>query len=131
MTQVNDRTRSALVRWLLLACMAFGVVVMHHVMADHPSGVAKHAAPTAMVGSPMDQRPAPDPTPPHDVLHQCMAVVAHNGISLIVLLLLGGMFMVATPRQAAYHDRPASAPPRPPPGLAGRALLHSVCVARL
>jgi len=114
---------------LLLACVAFGVVVMHHVMADHSSGTAMHAA-AAMAEAPMDQRPAPDPAPPRDVLHQCMAVVAQNGIAVIVLLLLAGVFALFTPKRASGRTS-ARAPVHPPPGLAGRALLHSVCVARL
>jgi hypothetical protein len=126
---MDARTRSALVRWLLLACVAFGIVVMHHVMADHQSDPIMHTA-APMAGAPMDQQPAPDPAPPNDVLHQCMAVVVQNGIAVIVLLLLTGVVVLLTPKRAAERA-PARAPQRPPPALAGRALLHSVCIARL
>jgi len=127
---MDARTRHALVRWLLLASVALGIVVMHHVMTDHPAGAAMDMATSPMAGSPMDQQPAPDPTLPRDVLHQCMAVVAQNGIAVIVLLLLAGVFALFTPKRASGRT-PERAPQRPPPGLAGRALLHSVCVARL
>jgi hypothetical protein len=128
---VDARKRSTLVRWLLLASVAFGIVVMHHVMNDHPTGATMHAAVSPTAGAPMNQEPAPAPGSPHQVLHQCMDVVGPNGIAVIVLLLLIGIVTQLTPKQTAHNQAPTRAPARPPPGLAGRALLHVVCVARL
>jgi hypothetical protein len=125
---VDARTRNALVRWLLLTCVAFGIVVMHHVTADHPTGTTVHLA-SHMAGAPMGH-PAPVPVPPPDVLHQCMAVVGPNGVTAIVLLLLVGVVVLLTPRGAGLRTTPGLVPARPPSGLAGRALLQVVCVAR-
>lgn len=124
--------RHALMRWLLFASLALGVVVMHHVMADAESVGAVHSTAVAPItGPPMDQHPAPDPGPKHDALHLCMAVIQQGGTAVIVLLLLIGVVALASMKRRPLRTGPMPAPARAPPGLAGRALLHSVCVARL
>jgi hypothetical protein len=60
-----------------------------------------------------------------------MAVIQHGGTAMLVLLLLIGVVGLVASRRPWYGTAPARAPTRPPPGLAGRALLRSVCVARL
>jgi hypothetical protein len=126
------RQRGALARWVLLASIAFGMLVMHHVMADAEADPTAHgmaAAPLAMP-PPADQHPAPDPG--HDVLHLCMAVIQDGGTAvLLLLLLLIGVVVSVAMRIPRLGTASLRAPARPPPGLAGRALLHAVCVARL
>ncbi len=122
---VDGRLRNAFIRWLLLVSVALGVVIMHHVMAEANSTVHTAAA------MPTEHHPAPDPGPEHDALHLCMAVIQHGGNGVAVLLLLVGMVALVISSPAGRESTPMRSPARPPPNLAGRALLHLVCVARL
>jgi hypothetical protein len=129
---VDARSRNALVRWLLLASVTLGTVVMHHVLADAESAAAVHSSAAApMAGLPVAGHPAPDPGHDHDVLHLCMAVIHHPGTALILLLFLAGLVAPVISRHLRIGLSSTRSPARPPPRPAGRALLHTVCVARL
>lgn len=114
-------------RWLLLCMLFLGVVGMHHVAMgdDTLSGHgATHAA------SPHQQAPEePAPTPPHDLLHMCVAVLGAAGSLLLLAWLLLSFVAPGFGRTPSTSAWPR-APDHPPP-LGGRDLLSSVCVLRL
>ncbi|TDC87089.1 hypothetical protein E1161_26340 [Saccharopolyspora aridisoli] len=69
--------RTGAFRWALLVALALGVVLMHHVPAQHHSHHAGHVGVHAQVEASDDA--APDG---HDALHLCLAIAA----SFLVLL---------------------------------------------
>ncbi|MBP2330697.1 hypothetical protein JOF56_011082 [Kibdelosporangium banguiense] len=116
-------------RWLLLCLLLFGVVSMHHFVtseAHHQSSGMTMDAPASAPAQHEPEQPAPSPK--HDLLHLCLAVMG----AIAGLLLLGLLLAMAIPvhvpslrpeRRIQRVDRP--------PKSSGRDLLSSVCVLRL
>jgi hypothetical protein len=125
-TDMKPSKRQMGPRWLLLCLLLLGVVSMHHFVPP------THHEPAAIASMAMDPTPthhpdSPAPSPAHDLLHLCMAVLgAALGLLLLVLLLLTPVWRTRTVALQRLIQRPNE-----PPGLSGRALLSSVCVLRL
>lgn len=119
-------------RWLLLCLLLLGVVSMHHFVPAEPDGHLTGMAASAMSEvsqpDPMHQPHEPVPSPAHDLLHLCMAVLC-----VIIGLILVGLLLAMTRPTRAPSLRPQWRVSRVdrPPGLSGRALLNSVCVLRV
>jgi hypothetical protein len=64
--------RTGAFRWALLVALALGVVLMHHVPAQHDAHHAQHT-----VGAHVQVQASDDTAPDgHDALHLCLAVAA-------------------------------------------------------
>ncbi|HEX6354873.1 hypothetical protein [Actinophytocola sp.] len=105
-------------QWLLLAALAFALVGMHHVPSA-PCG--PHVEVTSHTLE--QEQHCHTPEGGHDLLHLCLMVLGAVAGVLLVWLLLA---ITGSPRTPTRRVR-ARARPR---GLAGRALLTSVCVLR-
>jgi hypothetical protein len=124
---MRNSTRRTATQWLLLCVLFLGVVGMHHVaMSDDTISGHSMASATSHHG-PAPEEPAPSPA--HDMLHLCVAVLCVVGSVLLLALL-----MLRAARPIANWMRSTSvwprAPEQPPP-IGGRDLLSSVCVLRL
>ncbi|GGM89961.1 hypothetical protein GCM10011609_28540 [Lentzea pudingi] len=115
-------------QWALFCLLVLGVVGMHHVNVGTETP-GEHASAAA---SPHGDHQAPDepePTPAHDMLHMCMAILC----AVASFLLLGWLLLhLIRPSDEPAAPAPAwsRAPARPPPRY-GRWLLNSLCVLRL
>lgn len=128
--------RSLVLRWLLLAVVAFGLVVMHHLPAQHDADSGGHLAETSVSVMALDPAPAANPMPDTGGMgvmwHMCLAVTSLFAVAaLVLLLLLVGAFRGTRQPPAWAATALARARDRPPPGLGGRTILDSVCVLRL
>lgn len=118
-------------RWLLLCMLLLGVVSMHHFVPaeahDRATGMVASTMTDVPLPDPMHKPDGPAPSPAHDLLHLCMAVLC----AIIGLLLAALMLTVSQPARAPSlrPQRLVSGVDRPP-GLSGRSLLNSVCVLR-
>jgi len=124
---MSGSTRRAVTQWLLLCALFLGVVGMHHVAAN---GEMASGHDMTQVTAHHEHSPEePAPSPEHDMLHLCVAVLC-----AVVSLLLLAWLLVRTTSQRTGRALGSSAwsraPDRPPP-VGGRALLSSVCVLRL
>jgi hypothetical protein len=124
-------TRAAGPRWLLLCLLLLGVIGMHHFASaeghDQPTTAVSHTMTDAPVPDPTHEPERPAPSPAHDLLHLCMAVLC----AIIGLLLIGLLLGMSWPAQTMSlrlkrRVRRVDRPPR----LFGRNLLSSVCVLR-
>ncbi|RSM87479.1 hypothetical protein DMH04_10665 [Kibdelosporangium aridum] len=124
--------RTAGPRWLLLCLLLLGVVSMHHFAPteahDQHVTAASHAMTDAPAPDPMHEPDGPIPSPVHDLLHLCMAVLCAIAGFVLIGLLLARRRPVDTPllrltRRVQRVERP--------PRSSGRNLLSSVCVLRL
>lgn len=124
---MRSSARRTVTQWLLLCALFLGVVGMHHVTTES-STFSGHS--TVSAGS--HDQPAPDepaPSPTHDLLHLCVAI-----LSAVASLLLLAWLLLRVARLLADRTRPTSAWPRAPdhpPPVGGRDLLSSLCVLRL
>lgn len=108
-------------RVVLLCLLAFGLVGMHHFVADeHVDGPAVTVV--AHSGQPAGHH---DSGMAHDVLHLCLAVVL-AGVLLGLWMLLRAALTPPLARRPAGRPR-SRAPDRP----SGRAALAGLCVLRL
>ena len=126
---MSSGTRRTAAQWALLCLLFLGVVGMHHVNvgADLPAG---HATMSAVADPYSDHAPEePAPTPTHDMLHLCMAIICAITTALLLGLLLLRVTDSLRDRTAARATWPR-APDRPPPRC-GRGMLNSLCVLRL
>ncbi|MEU0470525.1 hypothetical protein ABZ215_41575 [Amycolatopsis sp. NPDC006131] len=120
-------------RWLLLAVVAFALVVMHHAPAQHVGG-ASHMTPSVMAVTDAGPSSITDPMPGGSdmaaVLHQCLAVFGQAAVWMF--LLLAAVVFVRVTAGTRLAVRPLTAGgPDPPPRRDGRKILNSVCVLRL
>jgi hypothetical protein len=118
-------------RWLLFFLLLLGLVGMHHFMP--PTSHHQPAAAVSSVTDMHDDAPAhapdsPAPTPAHDLMHLCMAVLsAMAGLLLIALLLT-----TSWPAQApVFPSPPLIRRADRPPDRYGLTLLISFGVLRL
>lgn len=107
------QARSRLVRWGLLVVLALGVVLMHHVPAQHdqphPSAaVAMHSATPTEHGEP----PA---APDHGLLHLCLAIAAGFIALLLPLLRRIASASAENPKPLAITAFTRFRPPTPVP----------------
>ncbi|MEV0697214.1 hypothetical protein AB0I53_04755 [Saccharopolyspora sp. NPDC050389] len=107
------QARSRLVRWGLLIVLALGVVLMHHVPAQHhqphpPAAVAMH---TAMPAEHNEPPAAPD----HGLLHLCLAIAAGFIALLLPLLRRIASASAETPKPLAITAFTRFRPPTPVP----------------
>ncbi|WP_148272033.1 hypothetical protein [Saccharopolyspora spinosa] len=109
------QARSRLVRWGLLVVLALGVVLMHHVPAQHheshpPAAVAMHHA-----GMPAGHG-EPPAAPDHGLLHLCLAIAAGFIALLLPLLHRIASALAESPKPLAItaftHFRPPTPVPR-------------------
>jgi hypothetical protein len=120
--------RTLLMRWLLLAVVALGLVVMHHLPAQHGGGA--HDSMVAVESSPTAQS-MPDAGGMGAMLHDCLAVVGQFTIAaLLMMLLVVGLARWIRERRPPTPSPLARAPDHLSPA-GGRSLLASVCVLRL
>jgi hypothetical protein len=125
-------TRAAGPRWLLLCLLLLGVVSMHHFAPadahDQPTTAVSHTMANAPASDPVHEPEGPAPSPAHDLLHLCLAVLG----AIAGLVLTGLLLAKSWPAQAPSlrPDRQVRRVDHPPP-LSGRSLLSSVCVLRL
>ncbi|HET6502271.1 MAG TPA: hypothetical protein VFG87_16050 [Amycolatopsis sp.] len=150
-------TRSAALRWVLMAALVFGLIGMHNLvdmgtgmdmggpgpgpMASAPAG-SQDASETefrtpagiSLVAGQEGMGPSgQSPGHPVQAMHMCLAVLGHlvsqlAGLVLTALLLGAALWWAGGPRLP--HPRGiARAPDRPP--RTGRLVLASVCVLRL
>lgn len=112
------RTRA--LRWTLLLVLTLGVLLMHHVPAQHDSHHAQHAvAAHAQVDSPDS---APDG---HGALHLCLAIAA----SFLALVAPRLRLVIGTPSDMSFPRlRRTLERARPPDPLPRR--LAALCVLR-
>ncbi|WP_086666582.1 hypothetical protein [Lentzea kentuckyensis] len=124
MTRSEHRT---VTRWLLLCVLFLGVVGMHHV-ATSGDVVPGHDMKPVAAQQHAPEEPAP-PSPEHDMLHLCVAVL----FAVVSPLLLAWLLVRATRQRAGRTQGSSSWPRAPdhPPPQGGRALLSSACVLRL
>jgi hypothetical protein len=119
-------------RWFLLCLLLLGVVGMHHFApaeAHDKPGVAVATAMTHMPPSaPMHEPDEPVPSPAHDLLHLCMAVLCVIVGLFLARFLFTKFWSARVP--SLRRDRHIRRVDRPP-GSSGRNLLSSVCVLRL
>ncbi|GGP74509.1 hypothetical protein [Saccharothrix coeruleofusca] len=125
MSESMQRTAA---QWALPCLLFLGMIGMHHVNVDieMPAGHVAMTSTTSPHGHAPDR---PGPSPAHEVLHLCMAILG----TAVSLLLLGWLLLrVMRPDQSRVPIRPGllRAPQRSPP-LGGRTLLDSSCVLRL
>ncbi|HVV12621.1 hypothetical protein [Amycolatopsis sp.] len=114
---------SQLVRWLLLAVVALGLILMHHApAAQDGSGMHGGAAVVMPAASP------PDADGMGAMLHECLAILGQFALGALLLLLV---FAAGFARGPGVRRLPAPRAPDRPNTLAGRSLLASVCVLRL
>ncbi len=117
-------------RWLLLCLLLLGVVSMHHFVSAEAHGqMATMAAVThELPADPGHEPHDPAPSPAHDLMHLCMAVMC-----VIAGLLLIGLLLTMSWPPLVPSLRPRRRGRRVdwPPGMFGRQLLSSVCVLRL
>ncbi|MGW4213783.1 DUF6153 family protein [Lentzea sp. NPDC004789] len=124
---MTGSTRRAVTQWLLLCALFLGVVGMHHVAT---SGEMASVDNMTRVTAHHERSPEePTPSPEHDVLHLCVAVLC----AVVSLLLLAWLLVRTTPPRTgrALGSSAWSRAPVHPPPVGGRALLSSVCVLRL
>jgi hypothetical protein len=133
---MRSADRSLVLRWLLLAVVAFGLVVMHHLPAQHDAESGSHTAGTSMSVMVIDPsspaaQPMPDTSGMGSMLHECLAVTSLFTVAaaLVLLLLLGASRWAQRPLLSAATAL-ARARDRPP-SSGGRTVLASVCVLRL
>jgi hypothetical protein len=132
---MRSADRSLVSRWLLLAAIAVGLVVMHHLPAQHDTDSRSRTAGTSMSVPAIDPASAAEPMPDAGgmgpMMHECLAVASLFAVAaLLMVLLLGGVvrwvrrpLLSAAVALARAHDRP--------PGWGGRPVLASVCVLRV
>ncbi|MEV0053404.1 hypothetical protein AB0H34_23245 [Saccharopolyspora shandongensis] len=107
------QARSRLVRWGLLVVLALGVVLMHHVPAQHhqshPSAaMATHSAmPT--------EHSEPPAAPDHGLLHLCLAIAAGFIALLLPLLHRIASASAENPKPIAIRAFTLFRPPTPVP----------------
>lgn len=128
---------TAVSRWLLLLAVAFGVLAMHHVPASaatHPAP-SVHVAQASHIAGPQlpdavheDQQPGPHGS--HELIHECLAVLAQAGLVMVALVLFLGLFRESVQGYTEDAASRARAPDRPP-CTGGRAILTPVCVMRV
>jgi Family of unknown function (DUF6153) len=131
---MRSADRSLVLRWLLLAVVAFGLVAMHHLPAQHGQDFDTHPAGTNMSVTVMDPSPAAQSMPDSgmgSMSHECLAVTSLFTVAALVMLLL----LVGASRWARQSLRSAAAALARardrPPRWGGRTVLASVCVLRL
>lgn len=120
-------TKRTATRWLLLSVLFLGVVGMHHVTTSGDLPSAHDVMSTAAHHSHSPEHP--EPTPEHDTLHLCMAVLTGAASMLLLMWLLVRTSRPVDERPRTTSDWPR-APDHPPP-INGRGLLSSLCVLRL
>jgi hypothetical protein len=121
-------TRRTVTQWLLLCVLFLGVVGMHHIATS--GDMTSDQAMTQLTAQHKQSPEEPAPSPEHDMLHLCVAVLC---VVVSLLLLLAWLLVRTTPQSTSRAlGSPAwpRAPDHPPP-IGGRALLSSVCVLRL
>lgn len=120
-------TRRTVTRWLLLCVLFLGVVGMHHVVTG--GDMTPDQAMTQVTAQHGQSPEEPAPSPEHDMLHLCVAVLC----AVVSLLLLAWLLVRATPQTTSRVPGSSAWPRAPghPPPVGGRALLSSVCVLRL
>ncbi|QIZ33665.1 hypothetical protein [Saccharopolyspora sp. ASAGF58] len=137
------QARSRLVRWGLLVVLALGVVLMHHMPAQHheshppaaPAAAAMHAgmptehseppAAAAMhAGMPTERRELPA-APDHGLLHLCLAIAAGFIALLLPVLHRIASALAGTPKPLAITAFTRFRPPTPVPRR-----LAMLCVLR-
>ena len=124
---MRNSARRTVTQWLLLCALFLGVVGMHHVTAE--SGMLSGHG---VVSATSHHQPAPEepvPSPTHDMLHLCVAVLCAVGSVLLLAWLLLRMARPLADRLRSTSAWPR-APGHPPP-ISGRDLLSSVRVLRL
>lgn len=122
-------------RWLLLAVVAFALMVMHHLPAGHGSdpaaghGAAPMAAVVAMEPV-VTAHPASDAGGMSGMLHECLALAGQLAAGAVLLLLIVSLTRLAGVPRVPVLSVGGRKPDRPP-GSGGRTILNSVCVLRL
>ncbi|MEB3371231.1 hypothetical protein [Saccharopolyspora mangrovi] len=114
--------RTGALRFALLLALALGVVLMHHVPAQHDAHHPQHSAAAHAQVEISDDSAAPDG---HGALHLCLAVAA-SFLALLaprLRLLLGTIAEMLLPRLRRTLERA-----RPPDPLPRR--LAALCVLR-
>jgi hypothetical protein len=124
---MTGSTRRAVTQWLLLCALLLGVVGMHHVAMSGEMASGRDM--TQVTAHHQHSPEEPAPSPEHDVLHLCVAVLC----AVVSMLLLAWLLVRTTSqRTGRAPGSPAwSRAPGHPPPAGGRALLSSVCVLRL
>ncbi|WP_190823231.1 hypothetical protein [Saccharopolyspora pogona] len=116
------QARPRLVRWGILVVLALGVVLMHHVPAQHhespPAAAAMHA------GMPAEHS-EPPAAPDHGLLHLCLAIAAGFIALLLPLLHRIASALAETPKPLAITAFTRFRPPTPVPRR-----LAMLCVLR-
>jgi len=113
--------RTGAFRWALLVALALGVVLMHHVPAQHDAHHAPHTVGVhAQVNASDDAAPAG-----HDALHLCLAVAASFLVLLASRLRLA---VLVTAEMLIPRIRRTLQRARPPDPLPRR--LAALCVLR-
>jgi hypothetical protein len=130
--------RAGLGRWLLLAVVAVGVVLMHHAPAGEQN--AHGGAAAMLMAMPASTTVGPVAAPAGEdgmgaMLHECLAVVGQVTARFLLALLLAAGLVLAAGLMLWRRVRPApramARAPDQASGLGGRSLLFSVCVLRL
>lgn len=113
--------RTGAFRWALLVAIALGVVLMHHVPAQHDAHHAQHTA-----GVHVQVETSDDAAPGgHDALHLCLAVMA---TFLVLLAPRLRLTVVVTAEMLLPRNRRTLQRARPPDPLPRR--LAALCVLR-
>ncbi|WP_406690427.1 DUF6153 family protein [Saccharopolyspora sp. ID03-671] len=114
--------RPTALRWVLLLALALGVVLMHHVPAQHDSHHSQHTA-TAQVQVAASEHD--DGSHEHDLLHLCLAVAA-SFLALLAPRLRADLGVIAEMPPPRFRRTLERA--RPPDPLPRR--LAALCVLR-
>jgi hypothetical protein len=124
---MGSGARTTVTQWLLLCVLSLGVVGMHHVAMGDDTLSGHSMASATSHHEPTPEEPAPSPA--HDMLHLCVAVLCAVGSMLLLAWLLLRVAHTIADRMWSTSAWPR-APEHPPP-IGGRDLLSSLCVLRL